>query len=280
MFALQYGLGITGVAADATPLFFKFRKPEFPSIAPSLKVGDVVHIKHRVVVPHDGRNVLVPAEYQDQNHETIKELTKRGIHVVLSALDGGIDLGEKKEFSRNNDTGSIYLCGVDPETGARFTESNYGERCDLYAWSRRLLTTDAWRASPEKTTSYVLTNGTEQSASLVAGVVALLQGIAYEKGYGPIPPRTMRQILVQTGNKIPKASSECNEVQPDAVKTVESMIAMFQTKKMKFPLAVVLGVTGGLLALAAGAGFAYYYFCRRSAKPCNLQGATFNEGKA
>jgi hypothetical protein len=259
--------GITGVApaAQVGSVEFDWAGPDSPQIQRLfnvLKPGDVVVVRgwgqglagigDLAMFPSgtcpQGNAMCTPlVERYGPTSQTIRQLIdEKLVHVVLDAGRGGVNLDDERWeglFSRENDSGAIYVGSVNVKTGRRdvywdpgvtTNNGNYGSRIDLAGWNGQPpVTADGypWRwttdcggrgmsatcGTPIFTyhgagyqNGYDEQNGYQPyyynlSVPQVAGIVALVQSVAFaDKRIGkPLPPRYLRQLLVRTAHELP-----------------------------------------------------------------------------
>ncbi|TFY90908.1 hypothetical protein DYL59_07955 [Pseudomonas kairouanensis] len=178
----------------------------------------------------------------------IEYLTQeKGVHVVINAGGGTKRLDEawsaqyperympinldnpdlQGNFDQaRNDDGSIVVGSVNPVTGTA-EGANYGKRINLSTWATKIQTASYQAGVKDLYTRYDAENplAYKFSAWIVAGAVAQIQSIAFAKGLGPVPPKVMRQLLVETGHDFAHATPGVNRGrQPDVKAAVDRMI--------------------------------------------------------
>jgi hypothetical protein len=180
----------------------------------------------------------------DVHASVIKWATEQhGIHVVINAdvnkvvpKQYGYSVNLDDPFYQNrynrqvNDNGAIYVGAVDPRTGGPYSigESyhslaTFGSRIDLFGWAEHVFTlaTD----SIHYPTNYIYVRGPYLAAAMVAGAVAQVQSIAFAAGLGPIPPKHMRDVLVETGHPLPHPDpAHPLGVMPDVVAAADKLL--------------------------------------------------------
>lgn len=226
--------GTTGIVPYAQMGFMDWGADRLLALANDLHAGDVVqlgvHYYYKNGLPQYGckTNCYLPLEEYGSVRDTIAYLTEeKGVHVVLAAANGNIDLDHpnfKGHFDRKVfDSGGIYAGAVNSKSGLRSSFSEYGSRVDLFSWGDTVTSTTWSTANP--TTGYTHTFGGTSSANpIIAGVVASLQGVARANGIGNLPPKDLRRILVTTGH--PQANGNRTEigVQPDLDAAIKKML--------------------------------------------------------
>lgn len=230
----ENGFGTTGIVPYSKLGYLQWGSDRLLELADQLQAGDVVQLGVQYdYTPFSEVGCTdechMPLEYYGPVRDTISYLTEeKGVHVVLAAANGNINLDHpyfKRYFDRNVfDSGAIYAGAVDPKTGLRAWFSEYGSRVDLFSWGANVTTTTWSRSNP--TTGYTHTfSGTSSSNPILAGVLASLQGVARANGLGNIPPKVLREILVETG--YPQINGNRTEigVQPDLETAIKKMLA-------------------------------------------------------
>lgn len=242
-------MGIRGIAPEAEAGYAQFEYT-FDSLLDVVKPGDVlqvgIHLKWEKD-PNDPDHWLAdlycggrgtggadtvcyfPVEFYSPTDQAIHYLIEKGVHVIIAAGNGNINLDDdffledKNDpnsglFNRQyHDTGAIYAGAMDPSTGTRAGYSNYGSRIDLFSWGYDVATTGYDPNVPNAYNLYF--NGTSSTNPIAAGAVAALQSIARAHGKGDISPDpknnsiTLRQILVETGEPLPNLT---DPKEPDA----------------------------------------------------------------
>jgi len=230
----ENGFGTTGIVPYSRLGYLQWGSDRLLELADQLQAGDVLQLG--VQYDYTPFNEVgctdechMPLEYSGPVRDTISYLTEeKGVHVVLAAANGNINLDHpyfKRYFDRNVfDSGAIYAGAVDPNTGLRASFSEYGSRVDMFSWGENVTTTDWSRSNP--TTGYTHTfGGTSSSNPILAGVVASLQGVARANDLGNIPPKVLREILVDTGYPQINGNSTEIGVQPDLEAAIKKMLA-------------------------------------------------------
>ncbi|WP_257451504.1 S8 family peptidase [Archangium lipolyticum] len=153
----------------------------------------------------------VPMEYWQANFDAIAQATANGVHVVEAAGNGGANLDSpvyRGAFDRSvRDSGAILVGASSATTRSPMCWTNHGSRVDVHAWGEKVVTLGFGdlSASSENQWYTARFSGTSSAAPIVVGAVASLQGAANAAGLGPIPPRTLRDLLRTTGT--PQAPS-------------------------------------------------------------------------
>ncbi|TFY89652.1 hypothetical protein DYL61_22045 [Pseudomonas nabeulensis] len=230
----ENGFGTTGIVPETELGFMDWGQDRLIQLAGLLKPGNVVQIGVHYrsgAIPQIGcaNDCFLPVESNPVVRDTIAYMTEeKGIHVVIAAANGNIDLDAPyfKDFYNRNvfDSGGIYAGAVDPKTGLRAGFSEYGSRVDLFSWGNDVTSTSYTPQNPS--TAYTQTfSGTSAANPIIAGVVAALQGVAFAHGLGPIPPKALREILVKTGYPQINGNSTEIGVQPDLKAAINKLLA-------------------------------------------------------
>lgn len=238
--ARDTGYGITGVAPESkvASVEFVWSGPfsrNHGRLLELVQPGDVV------VFPHQYRSLTAiggfkffpegtchrsgmctpMTEWHPDTNELIRKLVnEKQAHVVMDAGRGGVNLdhpGWGGHFDRENDSGAIYVGAVDAKTAKRYEQNpdgtspnnaNYGSRVDLAGWyglpAHYGLDPDWHWTTQESGNGYARYFG-DIALPQVAGVVALVQSVAFadEKIGRALPPKYLRQLLVETGHELP-----------------------------------------------------------------------------
>ncbi len=244
------GVGVTGIAHNARIGLISPGNEGSPQrIADAigqavrrLDRGDVILIEQQSISgPHfdlsTGRG-LAPIELESVVFNAIRDATSRGIIVVEPSGNGFENLDDAAYNGafdrRRKDSGAIIVGGGLPPQGiygpgpdrVRTVESNYGSRVDLQGWSRFVTTCgygDLRREQGRNNWYTINFGGTSSAAAMVAGAVAVLQGVAKERGLGPLTPAQMRRILVATGSPQGADSSQKIGPRPDLRAAIEAL---------------------------------------------------------
>lgn len=233
--AQENGFGTTGIVPYAHLGYLQWGSARLAALALSntLQAGDVLQLGvhyYFSTFPEVGcrADCYMPLEDYKPVRDTIAYLTEeRGVHVVLAAANGNINLDHpyfEGYYDRNKfDSGGIFAGAVNSKTGLRSSFSEYGSRVDLNSWGDSVTTTSWSKEQP--TTAYTHTFGGTSSANpILAGVVASLQGVARNNGIGNLPPKDLRRILVATG--YPQVNGNRSEigVQPDLNLAIKKLL--------------------------------------------------------
>jgi subtilisin family serine protease len=244
------GVGVTGIAHRARlGLVNPWTEGNSPNVAGAIRraidkmeAGDVMLLEQQSIAgPNfnimNGRG-LVPIEYEPPVFDAIKEATARGIIVVESAGNGFENLDDpiyKGAFDRGKrDSGALIVGAGLPEGGVfgpgpdrtRTEESNYGSRVDLQGWGRFVVTTGfgVLRKEQGENNWYTdLFGATSAATAMIAGAAALIQSIVKERGFAPLTPSEMRQLLVLTGTPQAGNTNENIGPRPDLRAAIEAL---------------------------------------------------------
>lgn len=206
-------------------------------IARKLPAGNVILLEMHGAGPNaSGRGCqgYLPVEFWRAERAAIQFAVAKGAYVVEAGGNGCENLDDVSYcgwFDRDRcDSGAILVGGGVPPSQdrprSRAIWSNYGSRFDIQAWGEEIATTGGadWNdlvkdADPNRcyTESY---GGTSGASAIVAGAVACVAGVRLASGKNPLPPKEMRQLLIDTGSlqvdsKLVLASDEHIGPQPD-----------------------------------------------------------------
>lgn len=183
--------------------------------ANALSPGDILIVELHGPGPNSrgrGQQGYVPMEWWQPEFDVIKAATRRGIIVVEAAGNGSEDLDApiyKKKFDRSvRDSGAI-LVGAGASTvdesqppRSRLFFSNYGSRVDVQGWGYHVATLDygdlqgCASASRKYTARF---SGTSSASPVVAGAIAIIQGVNKAQSAPALTSQQMRKLLTSTG---------------------------------------------------------------------------------
>ncbi|MEZ8385240.1 S8 family serine peptidase [Vibrio splendidus] len=207
MTSIDNGYGVTGIANQSRQGWSDCEYVNIISAANQLNPGSVmqVGVQTSAYIPSlscSANGCLLPMTYYPLWRDVIKYATSRGIHVIMAAGNGGVNLDAPAlSEALSQDTGAIMVGAVNPTTwggGEAETFSNYGSYINSASWGSWVATT----SGRDQNTYTEYFNGTSSANPIVAATVAVLQSIAIENGLGPIEPKIMRQLLKDTGTPI------------------------------------------------------------------------------
>lgn len=228
LFGQDNGFGITGFVPKAQAGYSRWGVQGLIDLRHHLKAGDVMHIGVQYTTTNGcgpGITCHLPVENVDAVFDAISYLVKeKGVHVILAASNGAANLDDpwyNGRFDRRiRDSGAIYVGGADPKAGDRAGYSAYGSRVDTFSWGWNVTTTTWVDGKHDLYTHHYA--GTSSANPIIAGGVAWLQSLARERGLGNIPPKTMRKLIVDSGNPLPIVDpARPIGVQPDLVRAME-----------------------------------------------------------
>ncbi len=178
--------------------------------AAALEPGDVILIEVHAPGPRTsgaGQYGYLPMEFWLDNFEAIRLATAAGIIVCEAAGNGQQNLDDpfyEGLFDREvRDSGAI-MCGAsDGSTLWPAWFTNFGRRVDLHAWGLDVVTTGYGALQgdplPEERWYTDQFNGTSSATPIVAGAVAVLQGLFRQRHGFPLAARLARDLLRETG---------------------------------------------------------------------------------
>lgn len=160
--------------------------------------------------------------------------------MVEAAGNGGVNLDHSwcnGLFNRDErDSGAIIVGAGGPagrSSRTRLYFSSYGSRVDVQGWGQDVATTgygDLFK-NPDNTRDkrrwYTGTfSGTSSASPIVAGAVANIQGVAKRELGKPLDPKTVRDILKETGSPQQGNISENIGPLPDLEKAIQKVLEM------------------------------------------------------
>ncbi len=222
--------GITGIAHEAQFSAISIYPTGCSSAAilnaaNRLQPGNVLLIElHRPGPNHNGSNGLIPVEWWPDDFCAIEYATDKGIVVIEAAGNGSKNLDDDiyntplgnfgndwaNPFNRSNaDCGAIIVgAGASPlnrnvRDRSRLSFSNYGSCLDVQGWGEMLVSTGYGNLGNGSRKNSWYTNsfgGTSGAASMIAGIVACIQG-AYRANFGSfLQPKKIRELLNTNGH--------------------------------------------------------------------------------
>lgn len=229
--------GVLGIAHQARFAYAAWPVSDFIKGINLLKTGDVVQLGQQGRTPllpasecRSG-NCFVPVEHEQAWFDAIKTATDSGIHVIMAAGNGNVNLDHPNfsgKFDRNvRDSGAIIAGAVCGNNGKKAVFSTYGSRIDSASWGCwDIVTTtldieaNLWK---ETNAQYTQTfSGTSSANPIIAGVAASLSGIAKQHGK-LITPKQLRKLLTETGTPLVDTHQPIG-TQPDVMKAAEKML--------------------------------------------------------
>ncbi|NHR06814.1 S8 family serine peptidase [Chromobacterium haemolyticum] len=262
------GFGTTGIVPNAQAGFSRFGPTQLIDLQNYVQAGDVVHMgagyRPSVKPPPEvcaPDKCKLPIESKPLGFDAVSYLVQEmGVHVLLPASNGYSNLDHpyfKGDYDRKKrDSGSIYVGSAEPKKGKKRPSSNYGSRVDVFSWGADVTTTSWDEKQPNNHQLYTHSfNATSSATPIVAGGTALLQSIARARGYGNVPPKLMREILVASGQPLPFPDpKQAIGVQPDLVKALDLLDAAMDgaplRAKITGPSETTVGDPSGLLLSA------------------------------
>lgn len=216
-------IGIVGIAYNARVAYADSPIEALRRAYDLLNPGDVVQVGLQLSVGAIAgctAQCWLPMEYENARYDLHRALTDKGIHVILAAGNGGIDLDHTDfngKFDRNvRDSGAIFVGGITPSTATRAYFSDYGSRIDSSSWGYSVVTTAYGSGNLfNEPNAWYKDNfsGTSSANPIVAGAAACLSSIA--KAYNkPLPPRLLREIFTRTGTPFLENNSAVMGTQP------------------------------------------------------------------
>lgn len=196
--AKRDGVGVTGIAHGLKLIGLSPVKRKFSdchSVADAIVSGGSVISAGDVILVEVDRSECMqfPIERRPEVFAVIQLLTLLDICVVEPAANGGIPLED------NGGSGAIIVGAVSSikeksDTYEVMGQSNYGPRVDCFAWGSNVCTTS-------KFGGWSFFSNTSSAAAIVAGVVAVIQGILRVRGKTKSPGE-IRALLREHGAKV------------------------------------------------------------------------------
>ncbi|MFN1144354.1 S8 family serine peptidase [Serratia quinivorans] len=232
------GFGVQGIAHKAQFAYAAWQVSNFVNGIKLLKAGDVVQIGQQrstsliTTSECSPGNCFVPVENEQAWFDAIKTATDSGIHVIMAAGNGNVNLDLpvfQGKFDRNvRDSGAIIAGAVCGNDGKKAGFSTYGSRIDSAAWgcwdivttTSNNVAANLWNAPDAQYTQTF--SGTSSANPIIAGAAASLSGIA--KHYGKsLSPKQLRKLLTDTGTPLVDTHQPIG-TQPDVMKAAEKML--------------------------------------------------------
>jgi len=140
-------------------------------------------------------------------YAAIVNAVSNGIHVVEAGGNGNVDTDNLTWYGDSGaiivGAGGAYAVGWWPEGNLeRLPYSSYGSRFNLQGWGEDVVTTGYSDLYNSEGVNYWYTNtfgGTSSASPIVAGAVAVIEGVRLARGWPPLSPAAMRSLLVTTG---------------------------------------------------------------------------------
>ncbi len=233
--AVHNTVGIRGIAHGATPvkLVSEWRTASTRDVADAilfaanlLSFGDVLLLEYQT-------DLSFPGEVELDVFDAIRLSTALGVVVVEAAGNGQHDLDVeaphlKKGGSGLQDSLAILVAGAKGHALKRHNLSNYGTRIDCFAAGDGVTTTgDPGGANVPA--AYDEDFGiTSAAAAIVAGLAAVLQGLAEQnRGFRFSPPQ-VRRILSDPGTNTltPNHPAERIGVKPDLRRIIDTVLLL------------------------------------------------------
>ncbi len=172
--------------------------------AASLNPGNVILLELQT-------SDMFPSERVPSVFTALQLAVAKGIYVIEVAGNAGRDL-DGAGIPRQRDSGAILVgsggSAIGPTPLVRRRFSNFGSRLDVQGWGENVATCGGRSApeffdlhnDPDPSRCYTRSfRETSSAASMVAGVVACIAGMVRAAGIPPLPPKFMRDLLIQTG---------------------------------------------------------------------------------
>ena len=152
-------------------------------------------------------SIMRPVETDLLVRNTIRELTRSGLAVIVPGGNGGYDLDSFTDgpfgqvFDRNIfDSGAIMVGAARSGLHERLF-SCHGTRIDCFAWGENIMTTSATTNPPGGLNGYAdgltvpLFGGTSGASAIIAGTAIALQGMHRKRHGSFLAPAQLRTLL-------------------------------------------------------------------------------------
>lgn len=245
MAAKDNNVGVLGIAHQAKFAFATWPVTNFINGIKLLKAGDVVQVGQQRPTSLISSSecsagyCFVPVEYEQAWFDAIKTATDSGIHVIMAAGNGNVNLDRpvfQGKFDRNvRDSGAVIAGAVCGNNGKKASFSTYGSRVDTASWgcwdivttTSHNISANLWDApNAQYTRSF---SGTSSANPIIAGAAASLSGIAKQYGKA-LSPRQLRKLLTDTGTPLVDTNQPIG-TQPDLMRAAEKMLDETQAEE-------------------------------------------------
>jgi serine protease len=153
-----------------------------------------------------GRCDYVPMEHTQAEYDAIATATANGTVVVEAGGNGATNLDDPvygNLFNRSvRDSGAILVGASESNSRTPTCFTNFGSRIDVHGWGENVVTTgygDRFTGGTPDREYTAVFNGTSSASPIVTGAVADIQGKVIADRRGALAPRTIRQLLRDTG---------------------------------------------------------------------------------
>ena len=214
--AQENGYGVDGIAPDAEIHFYSEYEYSAPNIAirrgltislaaQDLEAGDIMLLEMQTDEGYQP-NKWGPAELQEEVFIATKAATDKGITVVSTAGNGGVDLDspEYSSYMAMGSSGAILVGSGTPDLGHyKNPDSTYGSRVDVHSWGSNVLTAggDGGASSNglDIDQNYSYYTGTSSAGALVAGMCASWQSMQFASTGRKLTPNQLRSQIRNRG---------------------------------------------------------------------------------
>lgn len=209
------GSGIRGLAPDcligSSSIYTRSLPEAIVDAVDHIEAGDVILLELQSPGPNAtgvGEFGYLAVEYWQDTFDAILLATASGRVVVEASGNGQQDLDSPDYHGLFDpdyrDSGAIMVGAARPDLVPEFF-TNYGQRLDLHAWGREVVTCGygdlqgSEQGLPEEQWYTDLFGGTSSATAIVAGVATDLQGLAWAHMGFSLDPLVVREVLTATG---------------------------------------------------------------------------------
>jgi serine protease len=202
-----------------------------------LAAGDIILIEQHTPGPSAGTISVcnkpqfeyVPMEYYQDCFDAISIATASGIVVIEAAGNGQMDLDNplyEQRFDRQVRNSGALMVGADEDgNGSPACFTNYGTRLDFFGWGEGVITTgygDLQHGDINHDYDYTESfAGTSSASPMVAGVVAVIQGIRKNLQLPVWDAVNLKRAILGTSQRT--SITKFIGIRPDLKATIQNM---------------------------------------------------------